>query len=565
MLRRRQQFSNRPDVIGKTRFHGGGDSETRMHAAEIVVRKMQINSSSKILDLSRKGIRQAGEPAKLHSYGQVLPLHVTSRNVIGIGIAAANLGYNLRDLSWGVAFISLLAVVSVELRKLREVRVAAQRFLNRLPVEDVGVGGQLHAMVSDSAPNVTHESLRVLAGSLADQERGNQLRVRIQSDENPLVAKLCRIVLADMPRLLHQEGPYFIVLDTAAGKLTHLFVHQLLAAFASENQKPHDGIAVQAREAFCGSDRAAFKKALQRSRSSIRRCTHRAERRSGLRFTEGNVAGLAAPALDAALTKVPESLAGLVLASGAGHVVSPLAFCGETSQNDLGSEAWVAPRFGLVPASAETEAGTLNVSYDLGWWLDRDFHGLTGSGNANRDSDCHRCFILPESPVHAGLSHLGPKSLIALRNLSAQSGGHGFASPLVSRNSTSARLRLKHFLNFSSLFHSSDRGMDGGEKVGLRRQTQRLNSIANLDRKQRSIEGSEYDAASVGYPIHQPSNRKRFFARIGEFMQGSNFSLLSCNLGFKFLAVSNHLLQFASSFGKIGLVSICHRRIRRYV
>jgi hypothetical protein len=92
---------------------------------------MQIHSSSKILDFSRKGIRQAGETAKLHSYGQVLPLHVTGRNVIGIGIAAANLGYNLRDLSWGVAFISLLAVVSIELRKLCEVGIASEGFLDK--------------------------------------------------------------------------------------------------------------------------------------------------------------------------------------------------------------------------------------------------------------------------------------------------------------------------------------------------------------------------------------------------------------------------------------------------
>src|ERR1700692_118968 len=138
--------------------------------------------------------------------------------------------------------------------------------------------------------------------------------------------------------------------------------------------------------------------------------THRAKRRLGLRFAEGNVAGLAAPALNAVLTEVPKSLAGLVLASGAGHVVSPLAFCEETSQNRFSrSMAWVTPRCGLVPASAETEAGTLSVSYVLGWWLDRDFHGLTVS-EANCDCDRHADFILPESPVAAGLSHLVTKS-----------------------------------------------------------------------------------------------------------------------------------------------------------
>jgi hypothetical protein len=58
------------------------------------------------------------------------------------------------------------------------------------------------------------------------------------------------ISLADVPRLLHQERPDFVALDTTAGQLAHLFVHQLLAAFASENQQPHDGVPIQTRESF---------------------------------------------------------------------------------------------------------------------------------------------------------------------------------------------------------------------------------------------------------------------------------------------------------------------------
>jgi hypothetical protein len=127
--------------------------------------------------------------------------------------------------------------------------------------------------------------------------------------------------------------------------------------------------------------------------------------------------GSAAPSLNAALTEVTESLAGLVLASGAGHVISPLAFCEETSQNRFSrSKARVTPRFGLAPTSVDAEAGALSVSYDLGWWLDRDFHGLTSSGNSDSDSYRHRCFILPESPAATGLSHLTPKPLRPVPN-----------------------------------------------------------------------------------------------------------------------------------------------------
>jgi len=291
-----------------------------MHAAEVVVRKMQIHSSPKIFQFSGKSVRQPRESAKLHSDGQVLPFNVAGRNVVGIGITASDLGYNLRDLSWGVAFISLLAVISVELRKLSEIRIAAERFLDCLAIEDVGIGGQLHTMVSDSAPNVGHEGLRVFARPLADQERRNQFSVSVQSDENPLVAELCRIALADVARLLHQEGPDFIALETATRQFAHFLVHQFLAAFASHDQKAHDRVPVQACQSFRGSDRAALKQALQRPCSGIRGGAHASKRRSGLRFAKGGTTGIAAPALNAALTKVTEPLAGLVLASNAGHI-----------------------------------------------------------------------------------------------------------------------------------------------------------------------------------------------------------------------------------------------------
>jgi hypothetical protein len=62
--------------------------------------------------------------------------------------------------------------------------------------------------------------------------------------------------------------------------------------------------------------------------------------------------------LNPSLAVGSESLADLVLASRAGHVVSPLAFGGETSQNRLSrSEAWVTPRFGLAPPTVRAADG----------------------------------------------------------------------------------------------------------------------------------------------------------------------------------------------------------------
>src|SRR5206468_3155560 len=84
------------------------------------------------------------------------------------------------------------------------------------------------------------------------------------------------------------------------------------------------------------------------------------------------IAGIAAPALNAALTEVSKPLAGLMLTFEAGHLISPLALCGETSQNICGSEAWVTPRFGLAPTSVDAEAGVLNQLFN--WWRRHSLH-----------------------------------------------------------------------------------------------------------------------------------------------------------------------------------------------
>jgi hypothetical protein len=108
-----------------------------MNAAEVVVRKMKIHGSPKILQFPRKTVRQSRESAKLHSDGQVLALHKTGGNVLRIGTSAANLGYNLRDRSWGVAFIPMLAVIAVEFRKLCEVGISTERFLNSFAADSL--------------------------------------------------------------------------------------------------------------------------------------------------------------------------------------------------------------------------------------------------------------------------------------------------------------------------------------------------------------------------------------------------------------------------------------------
>src|SRR5207247_2447240 len=136
--------------------------------------------------------------------------------------------------------------------------------------------------------------------------------------------------------------------------------HQTRRAWGSEDQQAHDRVAIEARKPFSGANRAAFNEALNRPRCCIGIRQHHVTRQYCVRFAESGFASIAAPTLNPALAEVTKSLAGLVLASEAGHGFSPLAFCGEKPQNQFGSRSWLTPRFGLAPTPVSAEAGALN-------------------------------------------------------------------------------------------------------------------------------------------------------------------------------------------------------------
>lgn len=74
---------------------------------------------------------------------------------------------------------------------------------------------------------------------------------------------------------------------------------------------------------------------------------------------KGCGAARAAVTLNAALPVASKFLDNGVLAFDAYHGVSPLALCEETSQNSIGSEAWLTPRFGLAPLTGTAANGAL--------------------------------------------------------------------------------------------------------------------------------------------------------------------------------------------------------------
>jgi hypothetical protein len=384
-----------------------------MNAAKIVIGKMQSNRKTKVIEFLGKGISQACEPANCHSYTEVLALHEASRNIALARVADSYFGYNLDDWAWGVPLSSMLAVIAIQLHELREVHVQTKRFLDNLGIEVESVSGQLD-LIGQPLVQVSHKCSRVLDGTLTDTERCDEFSFRVHRDEYPLVANLA-VAVAHLALFLLDKRPYFIALHIAAVEAVQTRIQQLLATLSGKFQEAHDRVPIESCEPLRAPDRAALNEALNSADCSIFAGTHRAKRGLRLRFGKRCRAGIAAPALDSALAVGAEPLAGLVVTSDASHGISPLDFCAEKGHNELWSGLWLTPRFGLAPQPVSAGSGALSVRGYLGWWLDRDYHGLTVS-EVNCDCDRHADFILSESPVPAGLSYLrtlAPRLLVA--------------------------------------------------------------------------------------------------------------------------------------------------------
>src|SRR5437763_6573437 len=257
---------------------------------------------------------------------------------------------------------------------------------------------------------IPHKLLREGHSAIPNRMVDNRLGIRVHCDVNPLIAKFFRVAAPNVSRFLLHEAPQLIDLKMFAGNSAHRGIEQAFAAFSSKNQQPHNRVAVQASKSFRAANGATFDQ-LQRPCSGFRAGPHGSKNRLRLRLGKGATAGIAAPSLDATLTEVPESLAGLVLASEAGHGQSPLDFSAEKAHNELGSRSWLTPRFGLAPQPVQAGSGALNVSGCGLRWHNGNFHRrpLRSESNHNQDFHCSPSSRKRSVLSAQSVSHLTPK------------------------------------------------------------------------------------------------------------------------------------------------------------
>lgn len=118
----------------------------------------------------------------MHTQRQIRPFHQRRADVFRVGIANANLGYDLHEPRWGVPPLRgiVLSELPKQFDKLREVHIHAKALGDRLAVEVEAVSRELNA-IGKPLRQVPAEHLRGVHGSLSDCECGNQFAIRVKA------------------------------------------------------------------------------------------------------------------------------------------------------------------------------------------------------------------------------------------------------------------------------------------------------------------------------------------------------------------------------------------------
>ena len=108
--------------------------------------------------------------------------------------------------------------------------------------------------LSGEPAKIVHKHFGMVGVALANNERRNQLCVRIQRNKRPDIA--ISTGAAGVLLLRADESPNFVNFNLLAGQAAHFLVHDFLAGFADAQRQTANRVAVNAGDAFNGADAA---------------------------------------------------------------------------------------------------------------------------------------------------------------------------------------------------------------------------------------------------------------------------------------------------------------------
>lgn len=259
----RHQLLDCPDVVCQSRRHRGRsfnrlagirgfDFESGMDAAEVEVSHGQRDGQGEVLVFLGEAGREAGEAFIEMPERAVKPFRVGRANILVIGCAAKDAGFDGDALAGAVtAFVALHAdVVTLVLLVLDGVVCAAS--------------GVVHDAFDKSCPTITgdlellrHTRFDVanevgpgLVVALAGQERDDQFGVLAGGEEGVEVASVSRVALA---ALVGNKRPALVDLNRLALEVAELVVEELRALATGGLEHVQNRASVEARQAGNGA------------------------------------------------------------------------------------------------------------------------------------------------------------------------------------------------------------------------------------------------------------------------------------------------------------------------
>lgn len=332
-----------------------------MNAAEVVPSKVQGQCGVKIGPLFGECVRQAREPANLHSHGEILSFYMRGANPAEFWSSPLWDRHSVHNIGGRVAVFSI-ARRSVDFHQLGKVNARSKAVMNGIHIGLESIRRNLE-MPLGGFIDLFGEGHSVARRSASKMPSEDQLLVTLDCDE-AIGVPAKRITAGIVFFLAAHEAPQFVTLDVCNGDIVDSALQKPFALLSNESKQGKNRCMVKAGDTLRRADRAPLTEKLDCLGSLFDRRVHAAKRR-GMVFSECLVALITAVTLKSVSMFSEFLAAGIAVVTG--H--SGLPFCGSKPiMKFVSAFAASSAIADLAPLAAPTDGG---ASYLSGVKLER--------------------------------------------------------------------------------------------------------------------------------------------------------------------------------------------------
>src|ERR1700677_4371517 len=131
-------------MIADSSSYSRGNSQGLVYPAEVIKHEVESKRMLMVLDFFGESVGQASEAPQVHPHGEILPLDVTGRDMVPVGVANDGSCHRSDALRWTVARFILTGLVTVHFDEHRVVNFGAEGIFNGIKINTVSVRGELN-------------------------------------------------------------------------------------------------------------------------------------------------------------------------------------------------------------------------------------------------------------------------------------------------------------------------------------------------------------------------------------------------------------------------------------